>query len=624
MLSRHFLMQFLLLAVLSVPAMARGDALLRGTVESLRDAKSAFMDEVPLASGRLLADFYGARDYRPAWIRSDQVESLRSAAEGSSADGLIPQDFHLERLSKLAPLGVLDRLSPARRVAAEIQLSDALLRYVYQIRLGRLDPVAVNPAWNHRPAVPAETLIRSMESVASAADPAAGLAALAPRPFFYENLKRALDDRLGADHLRDLSPIPTGEHLARGSRNPQVALLRERLRLLGHHAAADPDDPERFDDELRRSLIAFQRRFGLSADGVAGPSTIAALNRPYDSSTANKVRINLERMRWFYDSLPSDYVLVDVAGFMVHVIRDHGVSWSTRVVVGTPEQQTPSFRDEMEHLVFNPTWTVPPSIQEKMRSVPSRYKVVDRRTGRAVRGGNISDHRRYRLVQEAGPGNALGRVKFMFPNGHAIYLHDTPSKGLFRRRTRAYSHGCVRVQDPLKLAEVILGQRKWDQSEINRVVRTNKTRYVYLEEHLPVILYYLTAYADPHGELGFRRDIYGRDGALLRAIDGPPSPLRIAFPKPTPLPETIPAAGTLNAEAKPAAVPPYAEPKSHDEAKDQGTGSRASAPSAVASPPGTTLTLDVEIRKHARGLETSIAPRHQSEGAQVSRSANTL
>ena len=564
MLSRHFVRHALLVALL-IPALARGDALLRGTVESLRDAESVSMDGVPLASSRLLADFYGARDYRPAWNRSDQVERLLKVTEDSSAEGLVPEDFHLTLLRELARPGALEQLSASRRLGAEIRLSDALLRYVYQIRFGRLDPVAVNPAWNHRPAVPAETLIRSMESVASAADPARELAALAPRPFFYENLRRALDDYRGGDHLKNLSPIPSGEILARGSRDPRVVLVRERLRLLGDHAAADPDDPKRFDADLRKSLITFQRRFGMTADGVAGPSTLAALNRPYDSAKADKIRINLERMRWFFDDLPPDYVFVDVADFMVHVIRDHAVNWSTRIVVGTPEQQTPSFRDEMEHLVFNPTWTVPPSIQEKMRAVPSRYKVVDRRTGRTVRGGNISDHRRYRLVQEAGPDNALGRVKFMFPNGQAIYLHDTPSKRLFSQRTRAYSHGCVRVQDPLTLAEMILAKPNWNQSEINRVVRSNKTRYVNLDEHLPVILYYLTARADADGEPSFRRDIYGRDRALLRAIDGPPSPLRIAFPKPRavpePVPEPVPALEAYKLKAKSAMQPPAGEPQ---------------------------------------------------------------
>jgi murein L,D-transpeptidase YcbB/YkuD len=198
--------------------------------------------------------------------------------------------------------------------------------------------------------------------------------------------------------------------------------------------------------------------------------------------------------------------------------------------VGKPEAQTPSFRDYMEYLVFNPTWTVPPSIEKKYKGVPAGYK-------RVKSGG------RYYLVQPPGPRNALGRVKFMFPNGHAIYLHDTPSKGLFSHTTRAYSHGCIRVQNPLKLAEVLLDKPAWGQAEINRVLSRNRTRDVRLDEHIPVLLYYLTAKVDENGKLGYRKDVYGRDGRLARAIAGPPSPLRIAFPEeaPIPLPEPAPA-----------------------------------------------------------------------------------
>jgi hypothetical protein len=318
---------------------------------------------------------------------------------------------------------------------------------------------------------------------------------------------------------------------------------------------------------------------------------------------------------------------------MVEVIRDRTVRWSTRVVVGTPELQTPSFRDEMEHLVFNPTWTVPPSIQKKMRGVSSRYKVVDRRTGRTVRGGNVSDHRRYRLVQQAGPGNALGRVKFIFPNGHAIYLHDTPSKSLFSRKTRAYSHGCVRVQNPFKLAEVILDKPSWNQSEINRVVGTNRTRYVQLADHLPVILYYLTAKTDPDGKLSFRPDIYGRDSALMRAIDGPPSPLRIAFPKPEPIPETIPATESPSVEAKSAVEPPAATapqagpatlPQPQETPATRDTEPGPPAPPAVTPAPGTTVTLDIESPNTAPRLDTNAATVRRSDDALGTRSVTRL
>lgn len=596
------------------------DPLLRGTLESIRDQGPLSVSGVPLESGRLLAQFYAARGYRPAWERAEQVQALLSAVEASAADGLDPADYHLQLLRRLGQPDGRSALTPAQRVGADLQLSDALLRYCYHIRFGRLDPVAVSRAWNHRKPIPAPTLIASMELVVAAADTESALRALARQPFFYTNLKRALREYGGSDPLRGVAPIPAGRKLVQGNRDPRVVPVRERLSALGEYSAApiaspdaspaaSPTDPELFDPPLREALIRFQRRFALPADGVLTAGTVAALNQPYSDGKLEQIRMNLERMRWFYDELPGDYIYVDVGGFMAYLVRAGRIDWSTRVIVGTPQAQTPSFRDEMEHVVFNPTWTVPPSIQKKMRGVSSRFKVVDRRTGRAVGGANVSDPRRVSLVQGPGPTNALGRVKFIFPNDHAVYLHDTQSKGLFGQSVRAYSHGCVRVQNPLKLAEVILNRSAWDQREINRVVATNKTRYVLLEERLPVLLYYLTAKADEHGKVEFRPDIYGRDPALRRAINGPPSELRIGFAAPVPLvdPALVPPAGPTpdperravrnqaQAPATPARpalpVPPSLTPPGSDAAP--ATGAAPSATLSQGAAPGRTLTLDL-------------------------------
>lgn len=525
---------------------AAADPLLRATLESIRDLGPLTIGGVPLESGRFLAEFYGARGFRPAWDSAQQVGALLSAVQESPADGLDPADYHLAVLRRLSKPDALLSLTPAQRLGADLQLSDALLRYSFHIRFGRLDPVAVNRAWNHRGAVPAQTLIESMERVVAADDTRSALGELAHHPFFYNNLKRALREHGGsADPLRTLAPIPAGRKLVQGNRDPRVVPAREHLRALGDYAAPAPQDPELFDPEMREALMRFQRRFALPADGALGAGTVAALNQPLGGGKVEQIRMNLERMRWLYDELPGDYVFVDVGGFMAHVVRAGQIDWSTRVVVGTREAQTPSFRDEMEHVVFNPTWTVPPSIQKKMRGVSSKFKVLDRRTGRAAGGANVSDYRRVSIVQPPGPTNALGRVKFIFPNDQAVYLHDTQSKGLFSQSVRAYSHGCVRVQNPLKLAEVILNRPAWDQREIGRVVASNKTRYVLLENRLPVLLYYLTAKADENGRVEFRPDIYGRDPALRRALNGPPSELRIGFVAPQPLvdPEAAQTAG---------------------------------------------------------------------------------
>ncbi len=587
-------------SVAGEPALALDpDPLLRGTLESIRHLGPLTIGGEPLESGRLLAEFYAARGGRPAWDRAERVQALLRAVEASSADGLDPADYHLPVLRRLCQPNALAGMTPAQRLGADLQLSDALLRYSFHIRFGRLDPVAVSRAWNHRKPIPAQTLIASMVGIVEAEDTESALSALARQPFYYTNLKRALHEYGGSDPLRGLAPIPPGRKLVQGNRDPRLVPVRDRLRALGESgvavppkdAATDlPRDPELFDPQLRDALVRFQRRFALPADGALGAGTVAALNQPFSANKVEQIRMNLERMRWFYDELPSDYVFVDVGGFMAYVVRAGQIDWSTRVIVGTPEAQTPSFRDEMEHVVFNPTWTVPPSIQKKMRGVSDRFKVLDRRTGRALGGANLNDTRRVSIVQGPGPANALGRVKFIFPNDQAVYLHDTQSKGLFGQTVRAYSHGCVRVQNPLKLAEVILNRSNWDQREINRVVATNKTRYVLLEDRLPVLLYYLTAKADENGKIEFRPDFYGRDPALRRAINGPPSELRIGFAEPVPLvdPAAVETAGSgpVRSPGQPGSPPARARSKAQPRLPVPGS----EPPPAAGPVPGATLT----------------------------------
>jgi len=555
---------------LLLPALCWGqDALLRGTVDSVRESDRIVVEGDRLLSGRLLAELYDRVGYEPVWKRPEQVRALLAAIDEAGAQGLRPSELHRGTVRSFAGAGGLDRPTRAARIGAELRLSDALLRYLIQVRYGRLDPVKVNPAWNHRPPIAVPGLIESAKAVLQAPDTRAALADAIPRPFFYQDMLKGLERYARGERLKDLPEIPGGRNLALGSRGERVGMVRERLALLGESPADPPLALETFDKDLRDVVVAFQRRSGLTPDGIIGPSTLAALNRPYDPSGLEQIRINLERMRWFYDALPEDFVFVDVAGFMAYVVRGGQVAWSTRVVVGTPDKQTPSFRDEMEVVVFNPTWIVPKSIQKTMRSVGSTFKVINRRTGRAVSGGDIHDHSRYLLVQQPGPKNALGRVKFLFPNNQAVYMHDTPSKHLFARRVRAYSHGCVRVKDPLTLAEVILNRPSWNQSQISRVLHTSRTRYVKLDRHLPVILYYLTAFADADGRVAFRSDVYDRDAALEQAFAGDASPPRLRFPEPVAI--TKPA---------PASTPPAKEP--------------AATPSLPAHPPlpGTTLTRD--------------------------------
>jgi L,D-transpeptidase YcbB len=525
-------------ALLSAPAYS--DPLLQGTVDSISDARTVAIDGVPLLSGRLLREFYAGRGYSLAWDDRSRIDALLDVVGQSRGQGFDPEDFHFSSVRRLSLPGVIDALSRAERLGADLVLSDALLRYVHHHRYGKLDPVPIDPNWHDRAPVSSEVLLIDMREALAAEDLKGSLSGRFPKPFWYEQLMLALQRHQMHPRLATLPALPAGVNLVQGSRSPRVALLRDRLELLDGQTLPS-SDPEQFDQRLRSAVEAFQRRSGLTPDGVVGPATVAALNMHGDESKADLIRINLERMRWLYQDLPEDYVFVDVAGFKVQLARGNAFVWSTRAIVGTPETQTPMFRDTMDHLVFNPTWTVPPSIQKKMGRVSGDYRVVDRQTGQRVSGGDVSNHRRYRLIQEPGPKNALGRVKFMFPNHHAIYLHDTPAKALFGRQTRTLSNGCVRVQNPLELAEAILSQPNWDQAVIERVVEGGRTRYVNLAQPLPVLLYYLTAYADEQGRVGFRKDVYDRDEALRAAFAGQVLRARIAFPEPAePLAPVIP------------------------------------------------------------------------------------
>lgn len=524
----------LLSLLVAQPALALPDQLLTESLAAVRDSEKASIAKVSILSGRLLADFYAKHQNQLVWSDPQRVIALSGLIEASPGEGFVPEDFHAELVRAMSKPGALDALPEPERVIADILLSDALLRYVHHTRFGKLDPRAVDSKWNDRAAIPSEQLLADMQGALEAPDMAAFMASRLEVPFWYDQLRRALhwDARLAA--LPPLDPLPPGKVLVRGDRDPRVPALRERLSRLGDAppATALTAEPELFDDALREAVVAFQRSVSLRADGVVGPGTLAAMQSPPDQGKNEQIRINLERMRWLYNDLPADYVFVDVANYQLHVVRDGKVVWTTRVVVGATDAQTPMFRDSMDHLVFNPTWTVPVSIQKTMGRLSARYSLVDRQNGRKVSGGNAGDYKRYRIVQEPGPTNALGRVKFMFPNRHSVYLHDTPSKALFGRSARALSHGCVRVQNPVRLAEIILGeQRGWDPERIKQTIDTSRTRYVTLNQELPVLLYYLTARADEQGRVGFRPDIYDRDQRLRESFARPVLSARIAFPE---------------------------------------------------------------------------------------------
>jgi murein L,D-transpeptidase YcbB/YkuD len=325
--------------------------------------------------------------------------------------------------------------------------------------------------------------------------------------------------------------VPAGATLQPGATDERVRALAARLAVTGELAPSSTVQGTLYDETLRAAVREFQGRHGLATDGAVGPATLAALNVPVATRIA-QLRVSLERARWVFYDPESEFLVVNVAGFQLYHVRRGEIVWRTRVQVGRPYRQTPIFRAQMTYLVVNPTWTVPPTIMRNdivpaVRRNPaylaSRHIDVFDSRGMLVDPADVDWSGRnppYRLVQRPGEDNALGRIKFMFPNEHAVYLHDTPSRDLFDRDSRAFSSGCIRVENPFELARHLLGSARASE-RLDALVATGRTETVFLDKPMTVMLLYWTAEVDAEGRVSFFPDVYGRDAAVVAALAQP-------------------------------------------------------------------------------------------------------
>jgi len=487
-----------------------------------------------VAAVEFIPEVYERRDYIPAWVSDPSVEAVLEAIRNSYEHGLDPEDYHWLEINELR--GRIANGAGAETAAEmEILLTDAVVRLAYHASFGKVLPGELDPNWNFDRRLHTPDPVAELGDVLGTTDVASIIRGRSNVPVFYDWLREALA------HYREIAAgggwpsIPSGPTLKPGMTSERIVPLRQRLQRSGDLADTQTDDPELFDAVLKRAVIAFQNRHGLAPDGAVGPATLAALNVPVEQRI-DQFRVNLERIRWVYKELPEDYVIVDVAGFHIYLVQEDEIVWQARAQVGKPYRDTPVFRDTMSYLEFNPTWTVPPTIlredilprlehgpdylvKRNMRILDRDGKSVDFSTidWPSVAAGNFP----YILRQEPGPYNALGRVKFMFPNKHAVYIHDTPSKSLFAHNERTFSSGCIRVERPFELAELLLDDpERWDQQGIQQLLDSRRTQRVNLREPLPVLILYWTAEVDAEGRVHFRRDVYDRDAPVLDALEG--------------------------------------------------------------------------------------------------------
>ncbi|MCU4651954.1 L,D-transpeptidase family protein [Roseibacterium sp. SDUM158016] len=469
-----------------------------------------------------LAAFYRDRDFQPVWTSSESVDrrsALVAALDGARTHGLPADRYDVEALRA----AFAEATNPWARGQADVMASRMFLQYAQDVHSGFLDPGDIIPdIFQDLPRQdPLELLTAFME-----ANPHAFMATLPPQDPAYARLLRT---KLRLEDLArqgGYGPIVQAGSLAPGNSGPAVVALRNRLIAMGY---LERSITAEYDARLQAAVVEFQIDNGITPDGIAGGSTIQAVNRSVEDHW-NDVVLHMERQRWLNDgTVPDRLIFVNLADFHVRVIDNGETTFVTRSVVGARDRQTPEFSDEMEHMVINPSWYVPRSIA--MRSyIPNiiagggTYMQL-LSNGRVVNPAAI-DMSQYSvssfpfdLRQPPGPRNALGSVKFMFPNRHAIYLHDTPEQYLMEREVRTFSSGCIRLDDPHEFAYHLLERQTDDPVGLfQRILNTGQETQLNLEQHIPVHLTYWTAWVDDDGDLNFRDDVYGRNARLGQAI----------------------------------------------------------------------------------------------------------
>lgn len=438
------------------------------------------------------------------------IQVLASSAE----DGLFPGDY------------VIHGNSAAKGYDREV--TRALARYIADLRAGRQ---ALRTADSELFVQPPELdLVALLEGAVAAADLAHYSQSLRPANFHYQRLREVLSRYRKLAAAGGWQPVPAGASIKPGEFGPHVAAMRQRLVTSGDLRENDRENG-RFDGTLEAALERFQRRHGLEPDKVAGPETIKAMNTSVEERIT-QVQVNLERWRWMPDDLGERHVLVNIAGFELNAVRAGLPPLTMRVVVGKPYRQSPVFSDAVRYMDLNPTWTptvslirqdiVPNAKKDRGYLAREGFRVTSRASGAIVDPANIdwsaAKGTDYQFVQQPGPKNALGTVKFMFPNQHAVYLHDTPSRGLFARRVRTFSSGCIRIEQPVSLAAWLLADTDWDDARVKAAIATGQTRTIKLKQPVPIHLTYSTVWVDAQGIVHFRPDVYRRDELIARVL----------------------------------------------------------------------------------------------------------
>jgi murein L,D-transpeptidase YcbB/YkuD len=496
--------------------------LLRQKIENSSNDLNAWDQKIYCQKG--IVKFYQQRSYQPVWLEQENRIEILKVLGDAAKEGLSPQDYHYPLLKSIEGKS----LTRSEKMNYDLLLTDAFILYASHISSGKVNPITADPQWFvNRKEV---DVLHVLEDGIKNQNIKLSLTSLLPQYKEYHSLKLALKQLYEIEQLGGWGAVSEETTLKIGMNNLRVETLKKRLYATGYFDNNSINSV--FDEQLETAIKKFQIRHGLVADGAVGNATIKALNVPVNKRI-EQLRLTMERWRWMPQDFGEHYLKINIANYELEVIKNNHIIKRAEVIVGKPYRQTPVFNSKITYLVLNPTWTVPPGIL-KADVLPAVKKNANYLKGKNIRvigkdGKELEQSsidwsssivKTYTYRQDPGELNALGEVKFMFPNSFSVYLHDTPSRELFDKQERAFSSGCIRVSKPLELAAYLLNDSvKWNLQQLQQIVKTKKTQTVQLPEPVDIYILYWTAWADERGNIHFRKDIYSRDPKMIEALN---------------------------------------------------------------------------------------------------------
>ncbi|HEY6834137.1 MAG TPA: L,D-transpeptidase family protein, partial [Pseudolabrys sp.] len=481
--------------------LAASDAQITAKLRDAAGAKQLDRHVERVADRKAIESFYAARGYAPLWIREGRLTANAKAAiarlKSAEADALDPQDYPVPEFG-----GGAEALAEG-----DIKLTNSVLTFARHLQIGRIAPTRVTADIDYGSHAPDPDDI--LKRIADSRDEDATLESFNPPNASFKALKEKLAELRSNASVPETNRIPDGQIIKPGTKDARVPLLREKLGVHGK-----PSDLF-YDKALYNAIRNVQQRADIKPTGLIDSKTIAAINGPKQSQIADHVMANMERWRWLPRDLGRNYAMVNIPDYTLKVSRDNQIVWRTKIVAGKPQTPTPLLTAVMDNVIVNPSWYVPQSIiQNELLPLYAHDPNIFDRLGFEVKKGPDGH---INVVQPPGAANALGRIKFNFPNRFQVYLHDTPEKRLFAADRRALSHGCMRVENPTKFGEVMLAMAlpapTPTSAQLERLVGHEEKTFKMVTRPM-VHLTYQTAFVDDQGKLVLRDDIYGFDSRI--------------------------------------------------------------------------------------------------------------